>query len=132
LTEHRRFVEWLAQQRGLLWIKGKRGAGKSTLLKYALQEATKYPLQNELVVASFFFHGRGAEIQKSSEGLFRSLLCQLLQRVPNILSELHKAFKDKIQAMAESVNWHSKELQNSLTTPLAEVGKSYTFQISID
>ena len=79
LLKHPKFLEWHAQHRGLLWVKGKPGAGKSTLLKYALQETRNDSLQNKLVVVSFFFHGRGAEIQKTPEGLFRSLLHQFLK-----------------------------------------------------
>src|SRR2546423_1442599 len=96
LLEHRTFLEWLAQRCGLLWIKGKPGAGKSTLLKYALRDTGKLGLpQNRLVVASCFFHGRGAEIQKSPLGLFRSLLHQLLEQVPDWLYELTQSFEKK-------------------------------------
>src|SRR5437660_900232 len=126
--KHEKFQEWLAQQRGLLWVSGKPGAGKSTLLKYAIQETGKHPLQNNLVVTSFFFHGRGAEIQKTPEGLFRSLLHQLLKQVPNTMSKLNKTFNEKVQTMGKPVEkweWHSEELQDILTASVAEVGKSY-------
>ena len=101
LLKHTKFLGWLAQHRGLLWVKGKPGAGKSTLLKYALQETRNDSLQNKLVVVSFFFHGRGAEIQKTPEGLFRSLLHQLLEQTPNILSELNKTFNNKVRTIGE-------------------------------
>ena len=135
LLKHEKYLEWLAQQRGLLWVKGKPGAGKSTLLKYVIQETGKHQLQNNLVIASFFFHGRGAEIQKTPEGLFRSLLHQLLERVPNTMSKLNKTFNEKVQTMGEPIKkwkWHPKELQDILTASLAEVGKSYTLQIFVD
>src|SRR6266480_1114422 len=99
LFQHKKFLDWLAQQCGLLWVKGKPGAGKSTLLKYASQETRKHSLQNKTIVATFFFHGRGAEIQKTPEGLFRSLLHQFLKRVPNILSELNKTFNNKVRTV---------------------------------
>ncbi|KXX73079.1 Protein SERAC1 [Madurella mycetomatis] len=41
LLQHEMYKEWVAHDRGLLWIKGKPGAGKSTLLKYALKSSTK-------------------------------------------------------------------------------------------
>src|SRR5947207_293860 len=135
LLKHENFLGWLAQQRGLLWVRGKPGAGKSTLLKYALQETRRHSLQNRLVVASFFFHGRGAEIQKTPEGLFRSLLHQLLERTPNILSELNKTFNNKVRTVGEPKKeweWHPRELQDLLTASLAEVGKAYTVRIFVD
>jgi hypothetical protein len=75
---------------GMLWVKGKPGAGKSTLMKCAYTHGcTK--LQNEVTIA-FFFNARGAELQKSVVGLYRSLLNQLLDQllsqIPNLSATL--------------------------------------------
>ena len=77
---HKSYKRWYKNQRGLLWIKGKPGAGKSTVLKYAFKAAKRNG--EGLILASFFFHGRGSLVQKSPLGLFRSLLHQILQQVP--------------------------------------------------
>ncbi|KAH7039836.1 uncharacterized protein B0I36DRAFT_232619 [Microdochium trichocladiopsis] len=79
------FRNWLDmsafdQHHGLLWIKGKPGAGKSTLMKFLLSEAQKN-MQDKTVI-SFFFHARGSEIEKSTQGMYQSLLLQLLEKVP--------------------------------------------------
>jgi hypothetical protein len=63
---------------GFFWIKGKPGTGKSTLMKCAHhRELKKF---SEDVIISFFFKVRGAQLHRSTEGMYRSLLCQLLER----------------------------------------------------
>lgn len=36
-------------------------------------------------VVSFFFNARGADLEKSTFGIYRSLLCQLLSQQPELL-----------------------------------------------
>jgi hypothetical protein len=136
LLNHQIFLEWLDQQSGLLWIRGKPGAGKSTLLKYAVRETERIKcFDNKLVIASFFFHGRGAEIQKTPLGLFRSLLHELLQKVPDMLSELTRNFQTKLSAQGQpgkDWTWHPRELQELLASSLLMAGKVYTLRIFVD
>jgi hypothetical protein len=111
LLEHANYKSWLRQRQGLLWIKGNPGAGKSTLLKYALNECEGRASPNELVVASFFFHGRGDPIQKSSLGLFRSLVHQILRQIPDLLTEFTSIYKNKREPEGSKIEWHEAELQ---------------------
>ncbi|RYP53460.1 hypothetical protein DL770_010991 [Monosporascus sp. CRB-9-2] len=71
-----------SQYNGFLWIKGKPGAGKSTLMKFAYSQATK--AFHNGVVASFFFNARGDELEKSTAGMYRSLLLQLFEKLPDL------------------------------------------------
>jgi ankyrin repeat protein len=87
LLQNRRYLDWidadkLNQHTGLLWIKGKPGAGKSTLMKFALTQSERV-IKAEAVI-SFFFHARGIDLQKSTIGMYRSLLWQLLAKLPNL------------------------------------------------
>jgi ankyrin repeat protein len=82
---NRCYLDWidvakLNQHTGLFWIKGKPGAGKSTLMKFILTQAEN--MKNEGATISFFFHSRGIELQKSTIGMYRSLLWQLLEQIP--------------------------------------------------
>jgi ankyrin repeat protein len=61
-------------------IKGKPGTGKSTLIKFALANARKK--MKDTIVISFFFNARGDDLEKSTVGMYRSLLLQLLEGVP--------------------------------------------------
>ncbi|OAG19925.1 hypothetical protein CC77DRAFT_1009615 [Alternaria alternata] len=83
-SEH---IEWLDSARlpihhGFLWIKGKPGTGKSTLMKFALGQARESTNKN--VVIAFFFNARGAILEKTIMGMYRSLLLQLLEKVPKL------------------------------------------------
>lgn len=87
LLRHETFVRWV-RDRSLLWIKGNPGSGKSTLLRHALSKLTA----DKFLVLSFF-HGRGVELQKTRLGLFRSLLHQMLEKVPEACVDLIETFK---------------------------------------
>ena len=71
---------------GFLWIKGKPGAGKSTLMKSAYTCGQQAP--GEDVILSHFFSARASQLHYSAEGMYRSLLCQLLDKFPSLSSSL--------------------------------------------
>jgi hypothetical protein len=75
------FQRWARDQRGLLWIKGKGGSGNSVLVKYMLESF--WNDDQKRCILHFFFHGRGGELLKTKEGLFRSLLHQFLTNLPD-------------------------------------------------
>jgi len=84
LFEQPEYLDWLttdklAENRGFLWIKGKAGAGKSTLMKFAAASARK-----DMEVVSFFFNARGEDLEKSTIGMYRSILSQILHQLPNL------------------------------------------------
>ncbi|KAK5662498.1 hypothetical protein OQA88_8410 [Cercophora sp. LCS_1] len=79
------YLHWLEAARvnehhGFLWIKGKPGAGKSTFMKYIFANAKR--TMGTAAVLSFFFNARGGTLERSTTGLFRSLIIQLLERIP--------------------------------------------------
>ncbi|KAK8923034.1 Ankyrin repeat domain-containing protein 50 [Metarhizium anisopliae] len=81
------YLDWLDPNKfnehfGFLWIKGKPGAGKSTLMKFALANARKKT--KDRIIISFFFNARGSDLEKSTIGLYRSILLQLLDRLPGL------------------------------------------------
>lgn len=104
ILEDDSYKKWL-KHGGLLWIKGKPGAGKSTLLAftYRIFHGT-HPDQVDLSL-EFFFHGRGATLQKTSIGLYRSLLHQLYTSDSSIRDPVRKAFHDKSIFGEEGRGW---------------------------
>ena len=87
LLTKREYMDWvdqnkLSEHHGLLWIKGKPGTGKSTLMKFALSEFRR--AHKTRLAIHFFFNARGNYLEKSTLGLYRSLLFQLYQRVPKL------------------------------------------------
>lgn len=67
---------------GFLWIKGKPGAGKSILMKHALKDIQERH-HHDTTILSFFFNARGHELEKGTEGMYRSLLHQLFTKLPD-------------------------------------------------
>ncbi|KAI2778896.1 hypothetical protein F4815DRAFT_227104 [Daldinia loculata] len=85
------FIDWLQHSSGIFWIQGKPGSGKSTLMKFLsshddiILHLEPWAQGKKLVVASFFFWNAGSPLQKSQEGLFRSLLFEILRSRPHLI-----------------------------------------------
>ena len=68
----------------LLWIKGRAGSGKSTIMKCTYEYIkTHHPSDT---VISFFFNARGHLLEKSVEGMYRSILAQAIESFPALRS----------------------------------------------
>ena len=112
-----KFVHWLESQDGIYWINGKAGSGKSTLMKFiASNKRTAESLRiwagnHTLVTASYFLWKSGTDMQKSLEGLLRSLLYRILQQCPTMIGALPSPHTDPI-----SMNTQSWSLQDLLAT----------------
>ena len=136
LLPHETYKSWAACDRGLLWIRGKPGSGKSTLLRYALGDAiVASNIGDRALVLSFFFHGRGAELQKTPLGLFRSLLYQLLNLVPDAFPDLVTRFQQQCNNKGEpgeKWHWHSNELQHFFRSSLPKVLESRPVWLFVD
>ncbi|KAF9876135.1 hypothetical protein CkaCkLH20_06581 [Colletotrichum karsti] len=100
-------VDWLTRGHGIFHITGKPGAGKSTLMKFLCQSPKTLDYLNtwsgekSLVISNFFFWRLGTKVQKSLEGLRRSLLYSILEKlpdlIPTVLPELWKStFDDRV------------------------------------
>ena len=79
------FSSWLSQPRGLYWIQGSPGSGKSTLMKYIAQHGrlstglrTNSSSHHFAIAAYSFFVGVGG-LARTTEGMLRSILWQLMQ-----------------------------------------------------
>ncbi|KAK7990996.1 hypothetical protein PG990_015276 [Apiospora arundinis] len=83
---------------GFLWIKGKPGAGKSTLMKLLLTQTRRAQPKNTL---HFFFNARGEYLEKTTIGLYRSLLVQLLELHTGLQSILDRFPNDHHQWSVE-------------------------------
>ncbi|KAL2795439.1 hypothetical protein BJX66DRAFT_302074 [Aspergillus keveii] len=113
------FFEWLKTGNGVFWIEGKAGSGKSTLIKYLVKaDYTRAALREwagdcQLLMASHFFWAGGSTMQKSQEGLLRTILFQVLRKYPNLLPNVCvKRWKNEKQPY--SSNWDYDELVETL------------------
>lgn len=88
------FLKWLRSGDGIYHISGKAGSGKSTLVKFLCQELRlineleQWVGDKKLVFASFFFWASGDRLQRSLEGLYRSLLFEILSQCPELVEKV--------------------------------------------
>ena len=128
LSSHPKYLHWLSQRHGLLWVKGTPGAGKSMVMKGAVKTIEREQ-GKRLVLASFFFHGRGQLIQKNPFGLFRSILHQIAQQVPEILIDLTTKYTKRSEVegpFGKKWTWHEGELRQFFKDYVANAGRTYS------
>lgn len=88
------FTQWLKDSNEPYWIEGKPGSGKSTLMKLIYNDKETRTLlrtwaaDETVVVAGHFFWHRGTDLQRSQQGLLRSLLHKILEETPGLAKEL--------------------------------------------
>ena len=134
-TAHARTCEWLLKKpeyqdwldinktqnhHGVLWIKGKPGSGKSTLVKFAVANARK--TRADTAVISFFFNARGEDLEKSTLGMYRSLLYQILKTFPYLQTVLD-CLRPNVPREGETYRWEEDDLQNLFTAAIQNLGQ---------
>ncbi|KAL7624600.1 hypothetical protein AAE478_006167 [Parahypoxylon ruwenzoriense] len=125
LLQHPDYMAWLDpkkfnQHNGFLWIKGKPGAGKSTIMKFAYSRAKQTMAKNE-VIASFFFNARGDDLEKSTAGMYRSLLIQLLEKLPDLQEVLDNPYLMS-QHQNCSPTWETETLWGLFSNAVEKLG----------
>jgi hypothetical protein len=88
ILNHPACAKWIKLEHKLFWIKGKPGAGKSVLIKYLDLHITRKMKKSRAIGLYFYFNARGTQLEKSFLGLYRSLLVQLVDLVPELAHEL--------------------------------------------
>ena len=131
LFQKQEYVKWrdpkyLSSHCGFLWIKGKAGSGKSTLMKHAFEHAQRgFPDDK---VLSFFFHARGQYLEKSIEGMYRSLLLQLLRSFPRLRGELPEYSSGSVQQNG----WAVAALRNHFSKVIHSLGQDENVTLYVD
>ncbi|KLP05331.1 ankyrin 3 [Fusarium fujikuroi] len=136
IFQHKVYKTWESCDRSLLWIKGKPGSGKSTLLRYVLDNTIASKSRKEMpLVLSFFFNGRGTELQKTPDGLYRSLLCQLQSKIPGALEAMEITFKQRyipLDTSGERWEWKTSELRHYTRTAFWRTLETHPIILFVD
>ncbi|KAK5304595.1 hypothetical protein LTR99_003658 [Exophiala xenobiotica] len=108
------YRDWLdptksIEHSGFLWIKGKPGTGKSTIMKYAFTQTRKTMTDANHI--SFFFNARGEQLEKTTLGMYRSLLLQLLEALPSLHIVLNKTLAPQLNTAGEEISWNLEEIK---------------------
>ncbi|KAF5009679.1 hypothetical protein FDECE_4125 [Fusarium decemcellulare] len=136
------FPGWLeSESKDIYWITGKPGAGKSTLMKHVLSQASlrshleKWSGNLPLIVAGFYFWNAGTDLQKTSEGLLRTLLYQILSTQPDLISQIHPRRWTLLQIFGSEVSlprWTIAELINCFNALTSKAGRDFNLALLID
>ena len=123
LLKKPKYRDWLdinkaTDNHGFLWIRGKPGSGKSTLMKFAVGNARKATTDT---VVSFFFNARGEDLDKSTLGMYQSLLYQILKEIPDLQIVLDRLRPTIPQE--EFYTWKRDDLQNLFTAAIQSLGQ---------
>ncbi|KAF5631440.1 hypothetical protein F52700_6843 [Fusarium sp. NRRL 52700] len=82
---------WLTSDHSLFWVTGKPCSGKSVLVKFVSEHQNtrnllqKWAGSRELLIVNHYFDATGLPIQRSLEGLLRSLVFGILAAKPSLL-----------------------------------------------
>ncbi|OBT56950.1 hypothetical protein VE04_03196 [Pseudogymnoascus sp. 24MN13] len=82
-------------------------------MKHAVEATTNAALPSTVI--TFFFNARGTELERSMLGMYRSVLLQLISKIPTILNDFSDLFSSKINH-GEVYEWNIGELQAILIT----------------
>ncbi|KAL6714318.1 hypothetical protein ACLMJK_007741 [Lecanora helva] len=112
------FKHWLHSSESIFWISGKPGSGKSTLMKFLSgHPQVRQHLMNwtgeeaDPTMISWFFWAAGSPMQRSKEGLFQSLLFQVLRRCPQLIPIIcAERWADQSEYVKKSDPWSLDEL----------------------
>ncbi|KAK0735942.1 hypothetical protein B0T21DRAFT_365970 [Apiosordaria backusii] len=108
---------WLSGPDGLFWVSGKPGSGKSTFMKYVADNfqtktlLARWSPRHEVILAAHYFTVYGTPIQRSLEGLLRSLIYSILRQEPSLIQ---KVAPRRYQNPGEQEPWKQSELESIL------------------
>lgn len=131
-------TSWLESEEHIFWVTGKAGSGKSTFMKFLQQHDGAKDLLEKwsqghgkllVTAAHYFWYAGTSSLQRSHEGLLRSLLFSVVSKVPEVLplvlpvrwhSDIHRI----------DVAWTEKELTQGMHN--LSLRSNTTFVLSID
>lgn len=135
------FINWLEHPgglEGLYWVAGKPGSGKSTLMRFLSDSPrTKAALETwsgsrTLLSANMFFWHSGSPIQKSLEGLLRSILLDILSQHPDIIPKVASARWRRCELGVSSSEWTNDELKETFKRLVNLTVESHRIFLLID
>lgn len=132
ITKTREYKDWLdinkmEDHHGFLWMRGKAGSGKSTLIKSTLRSFQNSKSSKGTTVIHFFFNARGAELEKTTRGMYRALLVQLLEilqkKMPHFQRDVFKSAAIKTWNVREGREWSVAILEELFENAILSIGQ---------
>ncbi|KAI0434366.1 hypothetical protein F5Y09DRAFT_251143 [Xylaria sp. FL1042] len=118
------FSRWIEGGDKVFWISGKAGSGKSTLMKFLVRcplirrGLARWAASQKLVTSVHFFWSAGSSLQKSQEGLLRTILFDILRQCPEHIDMIQHTFEldDELQ------HWNNNKLVSAIKLAIQESG----------
>ncbi|KAK8234152.1 hypothetical protein IWZ00DRAFT_131293 [Phyllosticta capitalensis] len=135
------FVCWLLAEEPVFWIVGKPASGKSTLMKsiHEHPELKTYLRSwigpGELVTACCFIRRTSkSRLLYCGTGILRSLLCQMISQVPQLVSVVRAAWNanKSISDFSKSSKWSWNQLERAFRNCLAQKPSGVKFFLLVD
>ena len=114
ILKHESFQSWLgANDSTILLVSGKPGCGKSVLARYVTEELPGILRQRQIFenggpfrIAYFFFNDRGERVEKTTAGMLRALLYQILHDNPFLFSSIRIMDEfEKLKGKSPGFEW---------------------------
>ncbi|KAI8633517.1 hypothetical protein F5Y19DRAFT_244566 [Xylariaceae sp. FL1651] len=116
-----KLLRWFQNGEGIFWVTGRPGSGKSTFMKHIADSSdTRAALRqwsspSEPVISSHYFWIFGTPMQKSQEGLLRTLLFEIFRQYPSLLKDVcTERWDSDFSSSAASKPWSIAELRQVL------------------
>jgi len=90
-------------------------------MKFALTNARK--IMQDKIFISFFFNARGGDLEKSTTGIYRLLLLQLLERLPS-LRTIFDMLGSSALITSTDYQWSNETLKMLLEDTILSLGGS--------
>lgn len=144
LFDHSLFGYWSTGECGALWILGGPGTGKSTLMKAMYLRLKKDYARRNVAVIGFSFtqpsqltqqsSNHGDDLPRSSVGLYRSLLHQILNQSPHSLAHFLPHYRKKRDTRGTKWKWHDEELRDCFVEAAirSEMESTFVFIDALD
>ena len=118
----------ITEHHGFLWIRGKPGCGKSTIMKALLARSKK--VRPHEITLRYFFNAQALDrLEKSSLGMYRSLVHQLLTAIPELQEDFAKHLLRKVRS-GKVDEWTIIELQDFIFSTIESLqGQSFSLLI---
>lgn len=136
------FGRWLEESDKLVyWVTGKPGSGKSTLMKFMSQN----PLLKDgletwsdglpLLLAGFYFWNAGTDLEKSQEGLLKSILYQCLRQMPSLVPRIFARRYTLVSIFGDNIplpEWTWEDLEQGIQSLASLSGQLFKLALFID
>lgn len=138
-------AEWLSEReppRNIYWVTGKPGSGKSTLMKFLADSATTSELLSRWASPDYiytmkcFFWSPGTSLQKSMEGLLRTLLFQIFSDSKTDYTVIQSASPWRWYALVSGSYaqeaWSTRELSKVFASAVHQVAQHSKLSFFVD